>query len=34
MSRYGRRVLFIKCWNELGAFIRPNGITKYLNNPY
>ena len=34
MSRQGRRVLFIKCQNKLGAFIRPNGITKYLNSPY
>ena len=34
MSRQGRRVLFTKCWNELRAFIRPNGITKYLNSLY
>ena len=34
MSRQGRRVLFTKCQNKLGAFIRPNGITKYLNSPY
>ena len=34
MSRQGRRVLFIKCQNKLRAFIRPNSITKYLNNLY
>ena len=34
MSRQGRRVLFIKCQNKLGAFVRPNSITKYLNNLY
>ena len=34
MSRQGRRVLFIKYWNKLGAFIRLNGITKYLNSLY
>ena len=34
MSRQGRRVLFTKCQNKLGAFTRPNGITKYLNSPY
>ena len=34
MSRQGRRVLFIKYQNKLRAFIRPNGITKYLNSPY
>ena len=34
MSRQGRRVLFTKCQNKLRAFIRPNGITKYLNSPY
>ena len=34
MSRQGRRVLFTKCQNKLGAFARPNGITKYLNSPY
>ena len=34
ISRQGRRVLFIKCQNKLRAFIRPNGITKYLNNLY
>ena len=34
ISRQGRRVLFIKCQNKLGAFARPNGITKYLNNLY
>ena len=34
MSRQGRRVLFIKYQNKLGVFIRPNGITKYLNSPY
>ena len=34
MSRQGRRVLFIKYQNELRAFIRPNGITKYLNSLY
>ena len=34
MSRQGRRVLFIKCQNKLGAFARPNGITKYLNSLY
>ena len=27
-------MLFIKCWNELGAFARLNSVTKYLNNPY
>ena len=34
ISRQGRRVLFIKCQNKLKAFIRLNGITKYLNNLY
>ena len=34
MSRQGRRVLFIKYQNKLRAFIRLNGITKYLNNLY
>ena len=34
MSRQGCRVLFIKCQNKLRAFIRPNSITRYLNNPY
>ena len=34
MSRQGRRVLFTKCQNKLRAFIRLNGITKYLNNLY
>ena len=34
MSKQGCRVLFIKCQNKLGAFIRLNGITKYLNNLY
>ena len=34
MSRQGRRVLFTKCQNKLGAFIRPNSITKYLNSLY
>ena len=34
MSRQGRRVLFIKCQNKLRAFMRPNSITKYLNNLY
>ena len=34
ISRQGYRVLFIKCQNKLRAFIRPNGITKYLNNLY
>ena len=34
MSRQGRRVLFIKCQNKLGAFARLNSITKYLNSPY
>ena len=34
ISRQGRRVLFIKCQNKLRAFIRLNGITKYLNNLY
>ena len=34
MSRQGRRVLFTKCQNKLGAFVRLNSITKYLNNLY
>ena len=34
MSRQGHRVLFTKCQNKLRAFIRPNGITKYLNSLY
>ena len=34
MSRQGRKVLFIKCQNKLRAFIRWNGITKYLNSLY
>ena len=34
MSRQGRRVLFTKCQNKLGAFARPNGITKYSNSLY
>ena len=34
MSRQGRRVLFIKYQNKLRAFVRLNGITKYLNSLY
>ena len=34
MSKQGRKVLFTKCQNKLRVFIRPNSITKYLNNLY
>ena len=34
MSRQGRSILFTKYQNKLRAFIRPNSITKYLNNLY
>ena len=34
MFKQGRRVLFIKCQNKLRAFMRLNGITKYLNSLY
>ena len=33
-SRQGRRVLFTEYQNKLRAFIRLNGVTRYLNNLY
>ena len=33
-SRYGLKIRFINAMKILGAFVRPNGITKNSYNPY
>jgi len=32
-SKRSKNILFINYWKAVGAFVRPNGITDYLNDP-